>query len=280
MEIIRGKLNGFCYGVKRAVDGAMKMSNGYCLGELVHNKQVVESLENKNIKIIDSLDEVDNNTTVIVRAHGVSKNIYEEAEKRNITLVDYTCPFVKKIHDICMEYRDNDYYIFVVGIENHPETIGNISYCGDNYSLITGIEKIDEAISNYKNSKLNKSMVIFQTTYNTILANEIIEYLDNNINGELVVKNTICLSTEERQKNAKELAKEVDMMIIVGGKNSSNTKKLFDISKIDCNNVISVETKEDLINIEFSKVRKLGVISGASTPNEIVEDIIKYIEEK
>ena len=228
MEIITGKYNGFCYGVKRAVDGALSTKSDkkvYCLGELVHNKQVVEKVKNNNIEIIETLEEAEDNSIVIIRAHGVEESIYIEASKRNIEIIDYTCPFVNKIHEICKNYRDNNYYIFVVGIKDHPETIGNISYCGDNYSLITGMDKIDEAITTYNNSELNKSMVIFQTTYNTIIANEIIEYLKNNVIGELVVNNTICASTELKQNEVKEISKNVDMMIIIGGKNSRRNKK-------------------------------------------------------
>lgn len=280
MEIITGKYNGFCYGVKRAVDGALSTKSDkkvYCLGELVHNKQVVEKVKNNNIEIIETLDEAEDNSIVIIRAHGVEESIYREASKRNIEIIDYTCPFVNKIHEICKSYRDNNYYIFVVGIKDHPETIGNISYCGDNYSLITGMDRIDEAITTYNNSELNKSMVIFQTTYNTIIANEIIEYLKENVIGELVVNNTICASTELKQNEVKEISKNVDMMIIIGGKNSSNTNKLYDIAKLNCNNTIKIETKEDLKDI-IIKENKIGIISGASTPKEIVDDVIDYIK--
>ena len=280
MEIITGKYNVFCYGVKRAVDGALSTKSDkkvYCLGELVHNKQVVEKVKNNNIEIIETLEEAEDNSIVIIRAHGVEESIYREASKRNIEIIDYTCPFVNKIHEICKSYRDNNYYIFVVGIKDHPETIGNISYCGDNYSLITGMDRIDEAITTYNNSELNKSMVIFQTTYNTIIANEIIEYLKNNVIGELVVNNTICASTELKQNEVKEISKNVDMMIIIGGKNSSNTNKLYDIAKLNCNNTIKIETKEDLKDIVI-KENKIGIISGASTPKEIVDDVIDYIK--
>ena len=280
MEIITGKYNGFCYGVKRAVDGALSTKSDkkvYCLGELVHNKQVVEKVKNNNIEIIETLEEAEDNSIVIIRAHGVEESIYIEASKRNIEIIDYTCPFVNKIHEICKSYRDNNYYIFVVGIKDHPETIGNISYCGNNYSLITGMDRIDEAITTYNNSELNKSIVIFQTTYNTIIANEIIEYLKENVIGELVVNNTICASTELKQNEVKEISKNVDMMIIIGGKNSSNTNKLYDIAKLNCNNTIKIETKEDLKDIVI-KENKIGIISGASTPKEIVDDVIDYIK--
>lgn len=280
MEIITGKYNGFCYGVKRAVDGALSTKSDkkvYCLGELVHNKQVVEKVKNNNIEIIETLEEAEDNSIVIIRAHGVEESIYIEASKRNIEIIDYTCPFVNKIHEICKSYRDNNYYIFVVGIKDHPETIGNISYCGDNYSLITGMDKIDDAVTDCNSSELNKSMVIFQTTYNTIIANEIIEYLKENVIGELVVNNTICASTELKQNEVKEISKNVDMMIIIGGKNSSNTNKLYDIAKLNCNNTIKIETKEDLKDIVI-KENKIGIISGASTPKEIVDDVIDYIK--
>lgn len=283
MEIIQGKYNGFCFGVKRAVEGTLNTKHNkkiYCLGELVHNKQVVDKIKENNIDIIESLDEIEDNSIVIIRAHGVPEEIYEIANKRNIELIDYTCPFVKKIHDICKEYKENNYFIFVVGIDKHPETVGNISYCGNNYSLITGLDDLDNSIKKYNDSNLKNSMIIFQTTYNTKIAKEIISYLNNNLEIKPIVKNTICSSTEQRQNEVNEISKIVEMTIIVGGKNSSNTNKLYDISKRNCDNTIKIETKDDLSEYDFNNYNKIAIISGASTPQEIVDEIIEYIKQK
>ena len=221
MEIIIGKTAGFCYGVKRAVDGAIEESKKnkktYCLGELVHNKEVIEDLKNKGIKIIEDINEAkDKNAKVILRAHGVEKNIYEKAKINNLELVDYTCSNVLKIHKIAEEYANKGYYIILTGAEKHPEVIG---------------------------------------------------------------KNTICLATETRQKETEKLSKQVELMIIIGGKNSSNTKKLYEIAKQNCHNSISVENgkeaEETLKNMDLSTIEKVGIMAGASTPKESIDEVIE-----
>lgn len=287
MEIIVTKSIGFCYGVKNAIKGAIEVQKEknkqvLCLGELVHNQQVIEDLESKKIKIIDNLEEAKDNDTVIVRAHGIPEELYNTAKERKIELYDYTCPFVKKIHDISKEYAEQDYFIFIVGVKNHPETIGNISYCGKNNYLITELKDVDSALYALRNSDKKKLMIIFQTTYNLKIAEEIIKDIENKLDKdiEFVVKKTICSFTQDRQKEVQELSKNVDMMIIVGGKNSSNTTKLYDISKKNCENTIFIQTKDDINEYDFKNVNKLGITSGASTPNEIVDDIVKLIKDK
>ena len=283
MEIIIGKTSGFCYGVKRAVDGALDEINNdnniYCLGELVHNKEVISELEEKGIKFIDNIDDVKENSRVIVRAHGIEKNIYEIAKSKGIKLVDYTCPKVIHIHDIVQKYCDDGYYIFLVGEKDHPEVIGTRSFCGENYCLIEDIQDVDNAMKQLEISKIQNLLLIVKTTYSVKKFEEITKKVENLIpkSINLIIKNTICYATEVRQKETEELSKNVDKMIIVGGKNSSNTKKLYDIAIKNCKNTIHIETVKELENENFDNIEKVGIMAGASTPMKIIDEIKDFL---
>lgn len=282
MKIIIGKTSGFCAGVKNAVANAEKeIQNAdkkiHCLGELVHNKQVIQKLEKQGLETIENIEQAIEKT--IIRAHGVPKEVYEKAYSKGIELVDLTCPKVLKIHKIAEEYNKKNYFIILVGVENHPESIGTISFCGENSYMIRDKEDIKQAYQKLKQSKLKKVLVIAQTTYNIKKFEEIVEELNNLLgNGyEIEVKNTICAATRLRQEETEKISKEVDCMIIVGGKNSSNTKKLYDIAKINCPKVELAETIKDL-DIETIKLfNNIGIMAGASTPNESVEEIKQAI---
>jgi len=235
MEIIVGKNAGFCYGVKRAVYGAKEIlkenKNVCCLGEIVHNKQVVETLEKQGMRFIEDIKEVEDE--VIIRAHGVKKEIYEYARVNKIKVRDYTCPFVLKIHEIAKKYMEKGYYIFLCGNSNHPENIGTISHCGTNYYVIEKEEEALKALEKFRKVNINKLLIISQTTFSLEKFYIIEEIIKNELpkNIEIAVYNTICSATEIRQKETRKIAKQVDYMIVVGGKNSSNTKKLYEIAK-------------------------------------------------
>ena len=285
MEIIIGKTAGFCYGVKRAIEGAsseLKKSNNsiYCLGEIVHNKQVVNSLEEQGLIVIEDIMSAQGKT--IIRAHGVEKNIYDTAKKRGIELKDYTCPNVLKIHEIADKYAKNEYFIFLCGSKNHPENIGTISYCGKNAYIIEKEEDILRALNILKQSSIKQLLLISQTTYSlekfNIIEKTIRNKLPKDIN--LVVKNTICRATELRQRETKELAKKVDYMIIVVGANSSNTRKLYEIAKNKCNNCICVETSNQLNLKDIEKYDNVGIMAGASTPQKSIDEIVEKIKRK
>lgn len=286
MEIIIGKTSGFCFGVKNAVDKATEelkktSSSVYCLGELVHNKQVTNSLQEKGLIFIEDIEEAKGKT--IIRAHGISKEIYEKAQKLNIELKDLTCPNVLKIHDIVDEYSKKGYYIFLVGIKNHPETIGTFSFCGDNSVIIENVSDLENAVSKFKQTNMKKALLIAQTTYSLKGFEEIAEKLQEILEQddiELKVLNTICSATELRQKETEKLSQEVELMIIIGGQNSSNTKKLYEIAIKNCQNVISIETKED-IDINFiNQFKKIGIMAGASTPIQSVNGVVEYLKNK
>ena len=221
MEIIIGRTAGFCYGVKRAVESAEKdvvnsKEKIYCLGEIVHNKQVVEALEEQGITFIENMSEAD--STTIIRAHGVPKEVYDIAEKNKIELKDYTCPNVLKIHKIAEEYANKGYYILLFGSRKHPENIGTMSFCGDKYFVIENEDELFNAIDALNNWGIKDILVISQTTFKlddfftfkTILEDE----LKSDVN--LVIENTICRATEIRQLETEELAQKVDAMIIIG----------------------------------------------------------------
>lgn len=288
MEIILGKTAGFCYGVKRAVEGAKKeiedSQEVYCLGEIVHNKQVVEQLEKQGMIFIESLDEIkQKNTNVIIRAHGVPKETYELAKEKNIQIKDYTCPNVLKIHEIAYKYSKDGYYIILCGNKEHPENIGTISYCNGNYDVIEKAEETDKIVEKIIENKINKILLISQTTYNLEKFKNIEKILQNNLsekNVEFVINNTICRATELRQKETEKIAKMVDYMIIIGGRNSSNTKKLFEIAKKYCHNTIGIETEKEIEKETIKKFKKIGIMAGASTPDESINNVIAKLKEE
>lgn len=284
MEIIVGKTSGFCYGVKNAVDLAFEeLKNSseqvYCLGELVHNKQVTNSLEEKGLVFIDDIAETNGKT--IIRAHGIKKEIYQKAKELNIELKDLTCPKVLKIHELVEEHSKGGYYIFLVGMSDHPETIGTYSFCGDNCSIIENVLDLEQAFIRFRETNFNKALLITQTTFSLRGFEEISNKLHTKMkadNSELKVINTICPSTELRQKETEKLSKEVDLMLIIGGKNSSNTRKLYDIAMKECKNVILAETKEDIDRTHIKNFEKVGIMAGASTPQESIDNIVKLLK--
>lgn len=251
MEVIFGKYSGFCGGVKNSISKAekeLKTSNQcvYCLGEIIHNKQVVEDLKNKGLKIVDRIE--DAKGKVIIRAHGTAKNTYEYAKTHNIELVDLTCPNVLKIHENVQKFANQNYFIFLIGIKDHAETIGTYSFCGTNSYIIENESDILKGVDALKSSKLKDVFIISQTTFSVALfekiTNSITEILGSEFN--IIIEKSICNSTDVRQKEAYEISKTVPLMIVIGGKNSSNTKKLYEVSKINCENVIHIETKDEL----------------------------------
>lgn len=283
MEIILGKSAGFCYGVKRAVEGAKKELEKspkqiYCLGEIVHNKHVVEELEEKGMSVTEDITKA--REKVIIRAHGVTDDIYKYAKENNLEIIDFTCPNVLRIHEIAKEYAKNGYYIFLCGSKKHPENIGTLSYCGKNVSVIEDETQIEDAISNFKKSKIEKILIIVQTTYSVskfeFIENKIKEILSSTTS--IVVRNTICPATELRQNETKEISKDVECMIIIGGKNSSNTKKLYEISKQNCENSICIESVQDIDITRLKEYSKIGIMAGASTPQKEIKKVVELIE--
>ena len=281
MEIILGKTAGFCYGVKNAVSNTEEKLKEYkklsCLGELVHNGEVIRRLEKLGLNIVDKLEDSDNK--LIIRAHGITKQTYNQAKEMNIELLDYTCPKVLKIHQIANEYASKGFFIFLIGGKNHPESIGTISFCGENSCLIETKKQIGEAVDVLKKSNIKKLLVIVQTTFSIEKFESFVKEIKSQISDdiELEVKNTICNATKIRQEETENISKIVDCMIIIGGKNSSNTRKLYDIAKKNCENTFIIETKDEIDRNQVCHFDRIGIMAGASTPRESIEEVIQKI---
>lgn len=289
MEIIIGKKAGFCAGVRNAVNKAKEAAeinsekNIYCLGDLVHNPVIMNNLEKLGLRVINNLNEIENpqGKQVIIRAHGVTKDIYEQAEILGIKLIDLTCPNVLIIHKMVKEYAEKGYYILVIGEKVHPEVIGTASFCGEKHSVISTIEDLEEILHKLKNKE--KIFVVAQTTFNLEKFKEFTEKIQKEVQNEVIVKNTICDATKTRQQETIELAKSVDYMIIIGGKKSSNTNKLYQISSQNCKNVIMIEDAAELTEEKIKEIKQfntIGIMAGASTPQESIEEVQKKLENK
>lgn len=281
MKIIVGKTAGFCFGVKNAVDKAEKeldkKEKTYCLGELVHNKQVTEKLMNKGMIFIEDIDNATGK--IIIRSHGVEKNIYEKAKTKEIELIDLTCPKVLHIHNIAEEYKDKGYFILLVGRAEHPEMVGTVSFCGENHYVIESEEEIERAVEEYKKSGNEKMLVIAQTTFSLEKFNRIVATLKEMVNtGNLEIKNTICNATKERQEETEKIAKTVDAMIIIGGKHSSNSTKLYELSRKYCKEVYFIETEKELDMKYFKDKESVGIMAGASTPKESIQKVVEKLK--
>lgn len=285
MEVVLGKTAGFCFGVDNAVRKAEEIlehqSTVYCLGEIVHNKEVVKKLEDKGLRTIQNMEEAKNEDVVIIRAHGVPRKTYEYAKENNIELIDLTCPKVLEIHMLVEKYAKEGYYIVLIGAKAHPENIGTISFAGKNASILEDREEIDDIIELIKKANLPKLLIIAQTTFAVDKFNEYVEILESKLsfNMKIEVIDTICKTTRLRQEETKKIAKDSDLMIIIGGKNSSNTTKLYDIAVKTCGNAMHVETKEDLYMNYIRRFKKIGVMAGASTSQESIKEIMEVLQE-
>lgn len=270
------KAAGFCFGVKRAVEHAYKkLEEGkiYTYGSIINNKIVTEDLERKGVKIISSMDEVQDGT-VIIRSHGVPKNIYEELEARKIAYEDCTCPYVKKIHYIVEESQKAGKSIIIAGNRDHPEIIGVNGWCQNQGIIIEAVEEISTDMDKYK-----KYILVAQTTFRSSVFEDIANALKN-MGLDIEIRNTICSATIERQNETENLAKKMSHMIVVGDKSSSNTKKLYEISKKYCGNAYLIESIRDLqLNI-FSANDKIGITAGASTPPAIIKEVENTMNEE
>ena len=287
MEIIIGKLAGFCGGINSAVSKTEKLlvdkEKIYCLGELTHNKQVMEKLEKSGLIVIEKLEDIENNTEVIFRAHGMPKNAYDEAKKRNIKVYDCTCPRVLALHEQIEKESKKGKYIFLLGEEGHPEIVGTMGFADkNNLFLLQTINDVENAIKDLLASKRTELYILSQTTFSLRKFDEIVEKIIQKLEKkgiDIEINNSICEATELRQKETEKISQIVDYMIIIGGKNSSNTRKLYEISEKNCKNAIHIETKDELKNIDFSNYKKIGIMAGASTPKSSIAGVKEYLNE-
>ena len=278
MNIKISEKAGFCFGVKRAMGLAWRElcdehdKQTYALGPLIHNKQAVEKYEERGLITADDIEEIPSDVKMIIRSHGVSKSIYDRAEEKGLDVVDTTCPFVKKIHDIVKENYDNGKKIILIGDKNHPEVIGINGWCKNTAITIKTIEEAE--VLELNNDK--SYCAVAQTTMNLEVYRKIVEILKTKAD-DIEFNNTICSSTKARQEAARELASEMDCMIVIGGKHSSNTQKLVGICKEVCP-TFAIETRDDLDVEEIKKYENIGITAGASTPDWIIDDIIKFLK--
>ena len=275
MSIKLAKHAGFCFGVKRAMDIVLDTAGDekiYTLGPLIHNEQVVAYLESKNVFAVNSVDDIKNESIVIIRTHGVPKSYYDILEKKGCRIIDATCPFVKKIHKIVSEHHQKGVEVIIVGDGNHPEVIGINGWCDNTAKIILGPDELG-AIDTKK-----PVCVVVQTTFSTKIWKEIDNFFKTSCQTAYIF-DTICSATEDRQSEAVNLSSSVDTMVVIGGKHSSNTEKLVDICRGQCSNTYHIETVSELPNETWSN-RNIGVTAGASTPEWIIKEVISKMSEE
>ena len=275
MEVTVAKTAGFCFGVKRAVEKVYeqigKMEKPiYTYGPIIHNEQVVGDLQEKGVEVIDTLEELKTirDAVVVIRSHGVGKDVYDILKENGVEIVDATCPYVKKIHRIVEKQTAEGRRVLIVGSEDHPEVQG-IKGWGDERTKV--IENMDD----FRRLELpedEKLCIVSQTTFNYKKFQDIVEKISKT-RYDITVLNTICNATQERQVEAMRIASQVDVMLVIGGKHSSNTQKLYDICRKECKNTYYIQTLGDFNPECISSVRSVGITAGASTPNNIIEEV-------
>jgi len=279
MNVFLAENAGFCFGVKRAVDEAIKTQKQYnkkiyTLGPLIHNGDVVKYLEDNNIFAIDmnNLDTLNKGDVILIRSHGVSKKTFDDLNEKGLIIINATCPFVTNIQQKVNKFSHEGYKIVILGDEKHPEVVGINGWC-NNDAIITKDGSFNDNLP-------NKICVVSQTTEKEENWDKTIDNLSKESIDELKSFNTICAATEERQKSVYDLSKNVDFMIVVGGKHSSNTTKLYQIAKENCPNTIHIENASELPKdlLENKNIKNIGITAGASTPDWIIKEVVKIME--
>ena len=278
MKVKVAETAGFCFGVKRAVDKVYELIGTeqkpiYTLGPIIHNEGVVADLEARGVHVIteadlDFPDDTLQNGTVVIRSHGVGKAIYDKLKEKNISYVDVTCPFVLKIHRIVEKESLAGNHIIIIGDKDHPEVQGICGWCQGPYTVIRNKEEAEAFVP----PKGKKISIVSQTTFNYNKFQELVEKISKK-GYDSSVLNTICNATQERQVEARQIASQVDVMIVIGGKNSSNTQKLYEICRRECKHTYYIQTLEDFKPEITGTVRSVGITAGASTPNQIIEEV-------
>lgn len=277
MNVELAKTAGFCFGVKRAVDTVYQQIEQYrgekifTYGPIIHNEEVIKDLRSHGVEVLNDEEELKtaDADVVVIRSHGVAKYIYDIMEERGITCVDATCPFVKKIHKIVAEKSAEGSYIVIVGNGEHPEVQGIRGWAGEQ---VTVVQTAEDAERFELPDKDQKVCIVAQTTFNYNKFKELVEIISKK-RYDIVVLNTICNATKERQTEARQIAARVDAMVVIGDKRSSNTQKLFEICKEECLNTYYIQTLDDLDINQLRSVESVGITAGASTPNKIIEEV-------
>ena len=278
MEVILAKSAGFCFGVKRAVETVYEQTGTenriYTYGPIIHNEEVVKDLESKGVTVLEGEEDLRklDKGTVVIRSHGVSREICEMIEKKGLTCVDATCPFVKRIHRIVEKESGEGRRIIIIGNPGHPEVEGIMGWSHTPAAVIESAEEAEK----FTCLPGEKLCLVSQTTFNYNKFKELVEIFQKK-GYNITIVNTICNATEERQTEAREIADKVDSMIVIGGKHSSNTRKLYEICRERCKSTYLIQTLDDL-HLELPETAALvGITAGASTPNNIIEEVQNYV---
>ena len=282
MKITLAKTAGFCFGVNRAVQMVYDLVDSgerVCtLGPIIHNSQMVEELTSKGVRVVNNPSEAQMDETLVIRSHGVGKLVYDEAEKVGVKVCDATCPFVAKIHKIVAEQSSGGDIILIAGDEKHHEVIGIVGHCTSQHYVFSSVEELENLLENHPEIKENAVSVVSQTTFNAKKWENAQLFLKK-VCTNVKIFDTICNATSTRQKEARELAKVNDVMVVIGGRHSSNTVKLFDVCASICQNTHLIETAAELKADWFLTANNVGVVAGASTPAGIIKEVIKTMSE-
>ena len=278
MEVILAQHAGFCFGVERAVEQVYEQAATgkpiYTYGPIIHNEEVVKDLAQKGVRVIESVSELAQikEGTIVIRSHGVARKVCELIKERGLECVDATCPFVKRIHNIVEKESEAGKRVVIIGNAGHPEVEGIMGWAKTDTTVIGTLEEAQKFIYNPG----EELCIVSQTTFNYNKFQDMVEiFREKGYNGSVV--NTICNATEVRQTEAREIAARVDVMIIIGGNHSSNTRKLYEICMQECANTYFIQTLNDL-HLDLPKsVRLVGITAGASTPNNIIEEVQNYV---
>ena len=275
MEILVSKHSGFCFGVKRAVDTAYSLTgeNNYILGEIIHNESVINNLKQKGLITLKNLDEVDlkKGSNLLIRTHGEPESTFIKASELDLNIIDCTCPFVKDIQKIVKSHYDRGYTIVIIGRAEHPEVIGINGWCNKK-AIITEDSTVLSSI------ETEKICIVVQTTYSEEKFDKIIKNFDSSKVKTVDIFKTICYTTKKRQKEAEILSQTCDAVLVLGGANSNNTQKLFDICKANCNNVFRLINPAEFNYKKIKSFNKIGIVTGASTPIEQFQEVVSYME--
>ena len=275
INITVAKSSGFCFGVNRAVkmvyDELSKNTKVATLGPIIHNQDVVNDMEKHGARIINDVSELNDDEVIVIRSHGVGKAVYDAVAEKGNRLIDATCPFVARIHSIVAEKTREGYFILIAGDENHPEVQGIVGHCNQNYLVFKDNFELKAFFEKkYKNLK-KKLAIVAQTTYNIIVWEKCLKEIPEN-DSDIVIFDTICNATEKRQSDARELAEKSDLMLVVGGRHSSNTVKLSEVCSKYCK-VFHIENAGELYSLELPFAENIGITAGASTPAYIIKEV-------
>ncbi len=284
MRVEVAKTAGFCFGVRRAVEMVYSEAEEnpgkvYTMGPIIHNEQVVNDLAEKGVHVIDddlrdviTQSPVPGDAVIVKRSHGITKEMNEKLKETGCKIADATCPFVSKIHKIVQEKSREGYHIVIIGSPNHPEVVGIRGWAEGPCTVV----ETGEDARNMHLPLDTKIWIVSQTTFNYDKFSKFVEIIEE-LGYHVVVTNTICNATKERQKEALELARRSDVMIVIGGKHSSNTQKLYDICLSQCKNTYYIQKLDDLVTVNFQSDSSVGITAGASTPNTIIEEVFGYV---